>query len=96
MVPTVDFKGCLGKAIVSTRTNDTRSTALPRQRMAFDDIEESTGIDEETHRQFFHCFIEVGSSHLFKKYVLEPVTLTDAHNHVHEMQLAGFPVCIGS
>ncbi|KAI2512197.1 Plant transposon protein [Fragilaria crotonensis] len=62
----------------------------------FDDIEESTGIDEETHRQFFHCFIEVGSSHLFKKYVLQPLTLTDAHNHMREMQIAGFPGCIGS
>jgi hypothetical protein len=62
----------------------------------YDDIEESTGIDEGTHRQFFHCFIEVGSSNLFKKYVLEPVMLTDAHNHMHEMQLAGFPRCIGS
>ena len=62
----------------------------------FDDIEESTGIDEETHRQFFHCFIKVESSHLFKKYILEPVTLNDAHNHMREMQIAGFPGCTGS
>jgi hypothetical protein len=45
----------------------------------FDEIDERTGIDEETHRQFFHCFIEVGQSHLFKKYVLEPKTAPEAH-----------------
>jgi hypothetical protein len=63
----------------------------------FDDVEESTGIDEEAHQQFFNCFIEVGSSHLFlKKYVLELVTVIDAHNYMHEMQIAGFLGRIGS
>jgi len=32
----------------------------------FDDLEESTGINEETHRQFFHVFISWGSSSLYK------------------------------
>jgi hypothetical protein len=34
----------------------------------FDDIEENTGISQETHRQFFHAFIEVRSTILYKKY----------------------------
>jgi hypothetical protein len=35
----------------------------------FDDLDEITGVDEETHRQFFHCFIQFGSTWLFDQYV---------------------------
>jgi hypothetical protein len=62
----------------------------------FDDIEENTGIDEETHRQFFHCFIDVGSTFLYQKYVVVPTNPEQAANHTHEMNIAGFPGCIGS
>jgi hypothetical protein len=40
----------------------------------FDDCEESTAIGEETHRVFFHEFIQIGSPVLFKKYVLTPAS----------------------
>ena len=40
----------------------------------FDDIEESTGIDEETHRQFFHHFINIGSTALYNQHVVTPTT----------------------
>jgi hypothetical protein len=45
----------------------------------FDDCEESTAIGEETHRVFFHEFTKIGSTVLFKKYVLPPAT---AEEHV--------------
>jgi hypothetical protein len=62
----------------------------------FDDLEENTGIDEETHRQFFHCFIDVGSTFLYQKYVVMPTNPEQAANHMYEMNIAGFPGCIGS
>lgn len=43
-----------------------------RRGWTFDDLEETTGISEETLRQFYHKFITVGSTILFKKYVVEP------------------------
>lgn len=36
----------------------------------FDDCEENTAISEETHRRFFHVFIEFGSTVLFERYVV--------------------------
>jgi hypothetical protein len=36
----------------------------------FDDLEEATGISEETHRAFFHSFCEVGARILFPRYGL--------------------------
>lgn len=62
----------------------------------FDDLEEQTGISEETHRQFFHVFIEWGSTTLYKEYVVIPSTTTAAEDCMHEMNVAGFHGCIGS
>ena len=62
----------------------------------FDDIEENTGISQETHRQFFHAFIEVGSTILYKKYVRTPTNPLEAEHHMFEMTQAGFPGCLGS
>jgi hypothetical protein len=62
----------------------------------FDDIEESTGIGEETHRQFFHIFIAFGKEVLFPKYVVSPSTAEQAAGHMAEMELAGFAGCVGS
>lgn len=62
----------------------------------FDDIEEQTGINEETHRQFFHTFIEYGSSVLFNKHVVMPQTAEEAATHIRDMAIAGFPGCFGS
>jgi DDE superfamily endonuclease len=55
----------------------------------FDDCEESTAIGEETHRVFFHEFIKIGSTVLFKKYVLSPATAEELLQHQHEMKEAG-------
>ena len=35
----------------------------------FDDLEESTGISEEVHHNFFHIFIEYGRNVLYPHYV---------------------------
>jgi hypothetical protein len=45
----------------------------------FDCIEEATAISEETHHQFFHAFIEYGSTDLFNRYVITPVTAPHIH-----------------
>jgi hypothetical protein len=60
----------------------------------FDDLEEATAIGKETHRQFFHAFITMGSTVLFDQYVVAPSTPEDAY--CHEYHIAGFPGCIGS
>ena len=60
----------------------------------FDDLEESTGIDEETHRQFFHCFIKWGAEILYKNYVQVPASSEDARSP--EFEAAGMRGCIGS
>ena len=62
----------------------------------FDDTEESTAISEEVHRTFFHCFIEVGSTILFHKYVRTPVSVEEMRNHTHEFEMAGMPGTLGS
>ena len=35
----------------------------------FDDLEESTGVHEETHRKFFHVFVKEGKERLYPEYV---------------------------
>ena len=40
----------------------------------FDDLEECTGISEETHRVFFHAFVKFGRDVLYRKYVKYPKT----------------------
>jgi hypothetical protein len=62
----------------------------------FDDIEESTAINEETHRQFFHVFISYGSKVLFPKYVTAPTTKEEALKNMKEFGKAGYHGCIGS
>ena len=62
----------------------------------FDDLEEATAIDEETHRQFFHVFIEYGSTVLFSRYVTSPSNSQEAADHMAEFKIAGFPGAVGS
>ena len=62
----------------------------------FDDIEEATAIHEETHRQFFHVFIDWGSSILFDEWVVPPQTQEELQSHIVEFTMAGFNGCIGS
>ena len=38
----------------------------------FDDLEEATGVSQETHRVFFHEFVAAGRAHLYPKYVKAP------------------------
>lgn len=62
----------------------------------FDDLEEATAINNETMRQFFHKFLEFGSSTLYNKYVLNPTSSMDMKDCEFEFLMAGFPGCIGS
>ena len=62
----------------------------------FDDIEEATAINAETVRQFFHQFIEYGSTDLYDKHVVTPTTAEDAEAHICEFHKAGFQGCVSS
>ena len=62
----------------------------------FDDIEESTAISEETHRQFFHIFIDYCSNNLFNKHVIMPSTADEARTHIHDFAIGGLPGCVSS
>ena len=62
----------------------------------FDDCGENTAISEETHRRFFHVFIEFGSTVLFDKHVIAPANAESASTHQREFVEAGMPGCVGS
>ena len=56
----------------------------------FDDLEENTGIGEETFRRFFHKFIEFGSTALHNECVIAPSESNQhAATHQHEFNQAG-------
>jgi Plant transposon protein len=63
---------------------------------SFDDLEEATSISQETHRCFFHIFINFSRHILYPMYVIHPTDGTDVLPHVHEMEIAGLHGCIGS
>jgi hypothetical protein len=62
----------------------------------FDDLEESTFIDKEVHRVFFHKFVEFGANKLYPKFVTMPSTIEELRDCEAEYRSAGFPGCIGS
>jgi hypothetical protein len=63
----------------------------------FDDLEENTGIGEETFRRFFHKFIYFGSTVLYKEFVITPShSNQDTGTHQHEFNQAGCNGAIGS
>jgi len=62
----------------------------------FDDLEEATFINCETIRQFFHRFIDYGSTVLYNMHVIFPTTTEEAAEHMHEYMLAGLNGCFGS
>ena len=62
----------------------------------FDDIEESTFIDKDVQRVFFHKFVEFGATKLYRKYVSAPSTLDELRDCESENRSAGFVGCIGS
>lgn len=61
--------------------------------LTFDDLEEYTAIHEETHRQFFHKFIEFGSTVLFHEYVKMPTTAEDYHRSQLQYDIGGLTGC---
>ena len=62
----------------------------------FDDINEANGISREVNRIFFLCFIEFGSSSMYKKYVIDVANSINISNHEQLFGLAGMNGCIGS
>ena len=62
----------------------------------FDDIEESTVVHEETHRQFFHVFILFGSTSLYEKHVVEPFDSEMVKSNMNEFSMAGLHGAGGS
>ena len=57
--------------------------------LTFDDLEEFTAIGEETHRQFFHVFIEWGTLVLFPMHVKRPANAAEYSLHQHEFNVGG-------
>jgi hypothetical protein len=62
----------------------------------FDDIEESMAVSQEVHRNFFHVFINFGSTTLYDRYVQFPSNYEEAKRHMREFAMAGLPGCVGS
>ena len=54
----------------------------------FDDLEEATGISEESHRVFFHRFISCGRKFLFPKWVKAPQTASEIEESMSEYAAA--------
>lgn len=61
-----------------------------------DDLEEYTAIDKETHRQFFHIFINYGSSILYSRHVTSPTTKEDLIPHMQNYARKGLHGAFGS
>ena len=57
----------------------------------FDDLEKATGINDETHQQFFHQPIKYGKTILYSKYVKYPINEKDTKTHIKEFPTAGMP-----
>ena len=62
----------------------------------FDDVHEANGISREVNRNFFSCFMEYGSTVMYKKYVLDVADSIDVSNHERLFSMAGMPGCVGS
>jgi DDE superfamily endonuclease len=57
--------------------------------LTFDDLEEYTAINEETHRQFFHIFIKFGAEYLYPRFVYYPKTAMEYSTHREEFNDGG-------
>ena len=62
----------------------------------FDDIEEATAINKETHRQCFHIYIDFGSTEMYERFVIVPTSGEEAATHLKGMETVGFHGCVGS
>jgi hypothetical protein len=65
-------------------------------KWTFDDLEESTLISAEVHRNVLHKFLDVGSHILYPIYVSIPLTSEELEIYTKEFALAGFNGCIRS
>ena len=64
---------------------------------AFDDLEESTGMPEEVHRNFINIFIKYGRNVLYPCYYVKyPNNAEEAKTHMHEFNIAGLVGALGS
>jgi len=61
--------------------------------LTFDDLEEFTAVGEETHRQFFHKFIQFGRTFLYPQHVQMPVTAQEYETHRAEFATGGLHGC---
>jgi DDE superfamily endonuclease len=61
--------------------------------LTFDDLEEYTAIHEETHRQFFHRFIEFGSTVLYNKFVKMPTNPEEYKKSQRQYDIGGLTGC---
>ena len=57
--------------------------------LTFDDLEEYTAINEETHRQFFHTFIAYGATTLYDEFVKYPKNAQEFREHQDEFNDGG-------
>lgn len=64
--------------------------------VCFDDCQEGTNIDKETHRIFFHAFCKKFARKYYPIYCRGPETEADLENSMSEYTSAGFPGCLGS
>ena len=62
----------------------------------YDDISESTGVSEESHRVFLTAFVKACRAHLYPKWVKRPTTEEEVADCMAEFTEAGFNGCIGS
>ena len=62
----------------------------------YDDIHEANGISICTNRQFLICFINYGSTVLYKKWVIESRICRNLNEQESVFRQAGFNGCIGS
>jgi hypothetical protein len=61
--------------------------------LPFDNLEEYTAIHEETHRQFFHRFIEYRSTQLFSEFVKMPTTAEEYKRSQKQYDIGGLTGC---
>jgi len=61
--------------------------------LTFDDLEEFTAVAEETHRQFFHKFIEYDENYLYPKWAVMPTTADEHKEHMKECWRGGLYGC---
>ena len=59
------------------------------------DLGEATVINYETLRLFLRKFIELGSTTLYNKYVIAPMTFEQLIDYAQEFMIAGLVGCIG-